>query len=300
MFGEECGDGPTLAPTTGGAEECVTGCNQFACDSDCSSNGVWFMVETDELATEMSVVVNDVGGSNIDPIITIIQAECDGGALVSCADVSSGDITEVAVNGNLVYFIEVSSGSGGDPGEFELCVTTDESLVECSDGSLEPTRPEYPDADPNGPYCPGEIVNFCYDVTFTVDPIGQGNNCQWIQGIIPTVGGGWDLEALSLESQGPGGSWFWLAEEEVNYQAPSSILGLINTPHGLGLEYGPGTLTEGDGLPAAWWSTSPGGGCANDGNPNTMWGLPASCGSSTLSLRRKSKLCCDLIRMTRY
>ena len=278
--GEECGEGETISPVTGSGEDCVMGCNEFACDSDCSEAGVWFVVETDELATEMTVVVNDVGGSNVDPVVSIIQADCDGNALVSCADVASGDITEVAVSGNQLYYIEVSTGSGGTPGEFEVCVATDESLVECSDGSLEPTRPEYPDADPLGPYCPGEVVNFCYDVTFTVDPIGQGNNCQWIQGILPTIGGGWDLEALPIDGQGPMGSWFWLDEEEVQYNAPSSILGIINTPNGLGLEYGPGTLTEGDLLPGGWWAVSDGGGCVNDGNPNTMWGLPASCGSS--------------------
>ncbi len=280
LFGESCGDGETIAPSTGAGEECVEGCNEFACDSDCGTGGVWFVVETDDLATEMSVVVNDIGGGNVDPIITIIQAECSGSVLVGCADVASGDIVETAVSGNQMYFIEVSSGGGGDPGEFELCVSTDESQVECSDGEIEPTRPEYPDADPYGPYCPGEVVNFCYDVSFTVDPIGQGNNCQWIQGIIPTVGGGWDLEAMPLDAQGPSGSWFWLDEGEVEYNAPSSILGIINTPYGLGLEFGPGTLTQGDILPGGWWSVSPGGGCANDGNPNTMWGLPASCGST--------------------
>lgn len=279
-FGEDCGDGETLSPSTGSGEVCATGCNAFACDSDCSTNGVWFMVETDDLATEMSVIVSDVGGSNIDPIVTILQADCSGGALVACENVASGDIIETAVSGNQMYFIEVSSGGSGDPGDFEICVLTDESQVECSDGGLEPSRPEYPDADPYGPYCPGEVVNFCYDVTFTVDPIGQGNNCQWIQGIIPTIGGGWDLEAMPLDAQGPGGSWFWLDEEEVEYNAPTSILGIINTPYGLGLEYGPGTLTMGDQLPGGWWSVSDGGGCANDGNPNTMWGLPASCGSS--------------------
>jgi len=278
---EDCGDGPAVSPTTGGAQECVSSCNLFACDSGCGTSGVWFIVETDELATEMSIVVNDLGNSDIDPVVTVIQQDCSGNVLVACADVASGDIIETAVSGNQFYYVEVSSGSGGDPGEFELCVTTDESLVECSDGSLEPTRPEYPDADPEGPYCPGEVVNFCYEVTFTVDPIGQGNNCQWIQGIIPTVGGGWDLEALPIDAQGPGGSWFWLDEEQVAYQAPSSILGLINTPNGLGLEYGPGSLTDGDLLPGGWWSTSDGAGCANDGNPNTMWGLPASCGSTT-------------------
>ena len=63
----------------------------------------------------------------------------------------------------------------------------------------------------------------------------------------------------------------------------SPVLSLINTPHGLGLEYGNGGLSAGDLLPAGWWYTSPGGGsgCANDGDPDTMWGLPESCGGSS-------------------
>ncbi|NNL91179.1 MAG: hypothetical protein HKO66_02985, partial [Saprospiraceae bacterium] len=113
---------------------------------------------------------------------------------------------------------------------------------------------------------------------------------QWIQGIIPTVGGGWDLESLPIDVQGPGGSWFWLPEGDVAYLAPSSVLGTIDTPNGLGLEYGPGTLSDGDPLPGGWWATSDGGGgCANDGNPNTMWGLPASCGST-----QEVEFCFDL------
>jgi len=281
-FEEDCGGGPTLAPDTGSGEVCEEGCTTFSCDSDCGSmGGVWFQVTTDELATEMTIVVNDVGGGNIDPVISVFQDDCGSGAVLGCVGSPSGNITEIAVSGNVNYFIEVSTGDGGTPGDFELCVSTDESEQECSSGDLEPTRPEYPDEDPEGPYCPGEIVNFCYSVEFTVDPIGQGNNCQWIQGIIPTIGGGWDLEAMPLDIQGPGGSWFWLPEESVAYQAPSSALGLIDTPNGLGLEFGPGTLADGDLLPGAWWATSDGGGgCANDGNPNTMWGLPASCGSS--------------------
>lgn len=281
-FEEDCGGGPSLAPDTGGGEVCEEGCTTFSCDSDCGSmGGVWFQVTTDELATEMTIVVNDIGSGNIDPIISVFQDDCGNAPVVGCAGSPSGNITEIAVSGNVTYFIEVSTGGNGTPGDFELCVATDESEQECSSGELEPTRPEYPDENPEGPYCPGEVVNFCYSVTFTVDPIGQGNNCQWIQGIIPTVGGGWDLDAMPLEIQDPGGSWFWLPEESVAYQAPSSALGLIDTPNGLGLEFGPGSLSDGDLLPGGWWATSDGGGgCANDGNPNTMWGLPASCGST--------------------
>ena len=280
--GEDCGEGPSLAPTTGSGEVCEEGCTTFSCDSDCGSmGGVWFEVTTDELATEMTIVVNDIGSGNIDPVISVFQDECGSGAVIGCAGSPSGNITEIAVSGNVTYYIEVSTGGGGTPGDFELCVATDESEQECSTGELDPTRPEYPGENPDGPYCPGEVVNFCYSVTFTVDPIGQGNNCQWIQGIIPTIGGGWDLEAMPLDIQGPGGSWFWLPEESVAYLAPSSALGLIDTPNGLGLEFGPGSLSNGDLLPGGWWATSDGGGgCSNDGNPNTMWGLPASCGST--------------------
>jgi len=281
-FGEDCGDGPSLAPSTGSGEVCEEGCTTFSCDSDCGNmGGVWFVVTTDELATEMTIVVNDVGGGNIDPVISVFQDDCSNAPVIGCTGSPSGNITEIAVSGNVTYFIEVSTGGGGTPGDFELCVATDESEQECSSGELEPTRPEYPGENPDGPYCPGEVVNFCYSVTFTVDPIGQGNNCQWIQGVIPTIGGGWDLDAMPLDIQGPGGAWFWLPEETVAYQAPSSALGLIDTPNGLGLEFGPGNLSDGDLLPGGWWATSDGGGgCANDGNPNTMWGLPANCGST--------------------
>ena len=281
-FAEDCTDvSDIMMPSSGSGQTCFSSCTEFSCGGDCAANGVWFQIETDSDASFMEVIVNN---ANFDPTVSIYQGEDCGAltALVSCASPDVGEAVDAAVNANQTYFVEVGSTSGPG-GTFDLCVLTDIAQVECSTGELEPTRPEYPDEDPDGPYCPGEIVNFCYTVNFTVDPIGQGNNCQWIQGIIPTIGGGWDLASLPISDQGPDGGWFWLPEGSVDHNVNSPVLSLINTPHGLGLEYGNGGLSAGDLLPAGWWYTSPGGGsgCANDGDPDTMWGLPEGCGGSS-------------------
>jgi len=287
-FEESCGGSgaPVLAPTTDGAAECVDGCNTYSCDGECETNGVWFQVDTDELATSMTIQVNAANPA-MDPVITVHQLAC-GDVTSACNSVASGDFLDVAVSGNISYFIEVAAA--GPPGDFELCVNTEASQVECSTITLTSiTREEYPDEDTDGPYCPGETVEFCFDIDFTVDPIGTGNNCQWIQGIIPTVGGGWDLTVNPINDadEGPGGAWMWLPEDDVVYypngSAGSPVLELIDTPHGLGLMFGSGGLSAGDGLPAAWWYSTAGGGpfCTDASHPNTAWGLPAGCGSSS-------------------
>ena len=279
---ESCDDATDpLSPSSGGGQVCFTSCTQFSCDGVCAATGVWFLIETDDVASYMEVIVNN---ANFDPVVTIYQGDDCGSltGLVACETPNVGEPVPAAVNAMQTYYVEVGAetGIGGD---FDLCVLTDIAQVQCSEGDIEPTRPEYPDEDPFGPYCPGETVNFCYEVDFTVDPIGQGNNCQWIQGIIPTIGGGWDLSITPIDDQGPDGGWFWLDEGNVDHNVDSPVLELINTPNGLGLAYGNGGLSAGDLLPGGWWYTSPGGGsgCTNDGDPDTMWGLPASCGSGS-------------------
>ena len=270
-----------ISPSSGSGQICVTSCTQYSCDGGCASTGVWFMVMTDDIASYMEVIVNN---ASFDPVVSIFQgADCGSlTALVSCDTPSVGEPVPAAVNAMQTYFIEVGSETGVG-GDFDVCFLTDIAQVQCSSGDLEPTRPEYPDEDPDGPYCPGETVNFCYTVEFTVDPIGQGNNCQWIQGIIPTIGGGWDLAVNPIDVQGPSGGWFWLDDGNVDHNVDSPVLELISTPNGPGLAYGNGGLSAGDLLPGGWWYVSPGGGagCTNDGDPDTMWGLPAGCGSSS-------------------
>ena len=102
----------------------------------------------------------------------------------------------------------------------------------CSSGVLTSERPDNPDSDPEGPFFPGEKVKFSYNLEFLIDPIGQGNNCQWLQGLIPSFGAGWDLVACTPVDQGPEGGWFWLAEGAVEYDVTSNNLMLQPSPHG--------------------------------------------------------------------
>ncbi len=278
---ENCDDAMALSPTTGGGDECANTCNLYFCDSDCGEQGFWFSVFTDVDASEMTITVD--GGGSFEPVVQVLQGDCSGtgqqGVLLGC---TPGDEFTLAVNGNVEYFIEVSNASGsGVPGNFEFCVSTSVASAQCAVGTLVSSRPSN-DGPPEGPFCAGEKVQFDYIVSFTSDPLGMGNNCQWLQGIIPSLGPGWDLDACSIESQTPAGGWEYFAEGEVDSQVNSARLGLQPSPHG-GNELvfdGGQPLQIGNAIPQGWYSISDGGaGCANTGNPNTQWGIPQGCGS---------------------
>jgi len=158
-------------------------------------------------------------------------------------------------------------------------------VVCASSTSLEVMRPEFPFEDAAGPFCSGETVSFCYSLDFLSSGINDpdGNNCQWLQGIIPVVGCGWDLEVNSLESQVPAGM-NWFGDNEVDYNVPNPLIGStvgccgqVELPYNEG-----GMLSPGDLLPKGFWFTSNGSGiCTNDGDPDNMWGLPSPCGEIT-------------------
>ncbi len=281
-YAPDCGSSePIPQPTTGSGPSCVDGCTTFVCENDCGgTSGSWFQVFTDVDASLMNITIN--AGSSFSPVLQVLQADCDPSApqalLLDCS--ATSDVS-FAVNANVTYFINVSNAAGGEPGEFEICIETNVLAAQCADGVLVASRPENPFADPDGPYCSGEKVQFDYTVTHTADPLGQGNNCQWLQGLIPSLGPGWDLSACSIESQTPGG-FDWFPEGIVQSQVNSALLGLQPSPHGGNeLVFGPGGLGIGDDIPQGWYSTSNGGaGCSNDGTPNTMWGIQQGCGST--------------------
>jgi len=146
--------------------------------------------------------------------------------------------------------------------------------ISCSESSFTISRPEAPNADPNGPYFPGEILNICYKIEFQSDSIGQGNNCNWLHGLIPIIDGAWENRVdWLIDSYSPNAftaQYGWEGDEVMCHDAL--------------LEYDPGNgnLTPGTSLPWGWWSVSAGQGdlCSNDGHPNNGWGLPAACGAS--------------------
>jgi len=274
-LGSECGSDITLMPATNGAAECWDACNEGVCNTDCGMATIWFEVTTDNLASKLLIDID----SDFTPTLEVVRGTCNGNSIFPCSITSSANII---VQSNSTFYIGVGV-SNGNPGEFSLCVSTVLEFSNCSEGSIEVIRPENPNLNPIGPYFPGEKVEFCYTVDFNVDPVGTGNNCQWLQGIVPSIGDGWDQSVCPIEGQGPtGASWF--DDDEVNYQISTSIYGLSTNCAGepfLTSDIS-GGLGIGTPLPGGWYYTSNGGGgCGNDGNPNTMWGLASPCGGGS-------------------
>lgn len=262
--------------TTTGGDRCIDYCNDFSSSTGCASNAVWFKISTDAAASLMKVSFE--ADSDFIPLFRLLEDGCeDADAIIECTD--GLDFSSV-VYGNRDYYLEVSNQ--GTPGEFTLCVNTDAILAQCSSVFITPSRPENPGTNPAGPYKPGELIEFDCEVSFASDPIGQGNNCQWLQGIIPNIGPGWERDA-DLWTQGPANAEFF-PRGVVNINVNSQNLGLETDALGLSqLTFRSGNpLKIGDALPPGWWFTSNATNCANDGTPNTMWGLPQGCGSEII------------------
>ncbi len=279
---EDCEDlGPehTLFPISDAGQVCLSSCLELSCNSECTNQSVWFEVQTDNVATAMNVSVEN---ADFDVLLTIRRigtTNCnDGTDFDPCYPLPEGEVLEVDVTQDVTYVIEVSL-AGGDPSAFDLCINTIQQNIDCANASLQVIRRDFPGANPNGPYCPGETVTFCYDLEFFVDARGSGNNCQWLQGIVPVLGGGWDLSANDISDNIPGG-WAYWPEGTVDFNVDHpTIAPTIDPLNRISLEYGPGGLSDGDLLPAGWWIVSNGNdaGCVNDGDPDNGWGFEFPC-----------------------
>ena len=185
------------------------------------------------------------------------------------------DVSNV-VEGDLQVIIEDDMGCIIEP----LLFLSNDCLPDCATVLLpQITRPEFPNDDPNGPYCPGETVQFCYEIGFRVSPRDSGNNCLWIQGIVPVVGGGWDLSVSSISDGTPTG-WSYFPEGSVDYNLNHPTLNALTDLNGkIILENGNGGLSPGDLLPEGWWFVTQGldAGCVLDGDPDNGWGMEAPC-----------------------
>ncbi len=268
MFSSEL-DGQTLAPVTGAGSVCAQVDLNMVCDPNCGTK--WFEVSSDEGANYLSVSINKNNSS-----ICLIENDCEGVKLI--------ETTESFFNHKIVPQSTYYIGVNNIDEEFNLCVQSFVLLTDCAETiDVTVTRPENPNLENTGPYFPGETVNFCCHIDFIIGAIGEpeSNNCQWIQGVIPVVGGGWDLDETPLANQGPTNAE-WLDEGLVDYNVFSPILESTTECDGrMGLQLGQEGLEPGSLLPAGWWMVSPGGSnCENDGTPDTMWGLPGGCGSS--------------------
>ena len=238
---DECADitaGQTFDPVTPPDVSidwiCLNGCLDLACPSDIGGGcdfsqnpTVWYQVNTDAEAAQLYSTVTTSG--NWTPIWSVWHPEPDCDNLVNAAGAGSfpcsnqstpPDLLVTGVTDNETYYISVTADPNGEPIDdpnFEICVATIKNVVVClgddlgcaPDPSLmwEITERENTDAEPDGPpyqgpFCPGEELSvhltFHYDATETGD--------DWLIGLIPKFGCGWNVDGFDYNANAPFGN----------------------------------------------------------------------------------------------
>jgi len=89
------------------------------------------------------------------------------------------------------YYLQISGGSLTDQGNFTLQLSNNTDCSKCVLGEFITAMPP----PVNGTYAAGQTVNFC----FTVSNWNQ-NASNWLHGVIPTFGPGWDVSTFTATS----------------------------------------------------------------------------------------------------
>lgn len=144
-----------------------------------------------------------------------------------------------------------------------------------------------------GPFKAGEQVTFRYTIH---EYTGENNGCQWLQGIVPIFGNGWDPNSFQANGRPANavdpltqytGNWDWYDEDQITYKWDSpyyniysdSLSGRKKMCYYLDSNCVDTGVVSGEGMPAGWFAYSPGGSpcCESTGDPNVGWGDGASC-----------------------
>ena len=235
---------------------------------------VWYQFTTDGVQALIDITLSSSDFST--PEFTIFVNDCNDPFTVisgSCTQGTGGtaSLTDFqGLQGNTTYLIAISDVNGGS-GSFELCIEqfADNSPCNTNSGITE-TGSSDPLTPVGGPYSPGEQVSFCYNITNW----NTGPSCNYLQGIVPTFGAGWDpasfdangmpvaittplVTAGTILDPGPGpppwwnacigesaGIWSWFPAGAVTYNNIFATFG-VN-----------GAMPDGTPLTAGWFFTS--------------------------------------------
>jgi len=299
---DACQDADPVSVVTGETPVCISGCNIGACDdiqgNGCFDNtgqaGVWYEFTTDIDATNVNLSVNSDNINNIQ--VALYSGGCNNLSGVACETGNNGQasIIQQNVTNNTTYYVLVSSPTS-QADDFELCIGTTADLSSCvTDSDLEVINTSQGSPE-TGPFKPGEQITFRYTInTFTA----ATNGCQWLQGIVPIFGNGWDPNSFQANGRPVNavdpmaqyiGNWAWYAENQVTYKWDSPFYSIFNDPVSgrkkICSHLDPNCINTGvvggEGMPAGWFAYSPGGSpcCVPNNNPNDGWGDGSGCGS---------------------
>jgi gliding motility-associated-like protein len=256
-----CSLGLPFPPLTIGVESCVTGNTGIAYgelpyihQSECAgttvptpSNDLWYSF----------IAVANILDVNLEfemdtAVISFYEGTCDGLIGRGCAISTDGTLntTFSPVNPGDTYYIQVAGGSLTDDGDFTLCIENYGETIDeiCALGQSVTVNP----LPFFGTYLPNTTVEFCY----TLEGYNQ-NSADWIHGIVPILGNGWDAASLTPTVTPPpcsfGNEWGWYASVQGESLYSQTVVG----PQGPGFfleNPGPGfdPNDPGDNFGDAW------------------------------------------------
>jgi len=324
-FANTCSDitsAQTLNPITNDMfildYNCVSGCIDYAtpdpsatggCEEFADNPTVWYKINVDDQAQQMYTTVDPIG--NWDAVWSIYGGtDCTDLEIISSIGqtCSNGDFTpelfQIAVESIYEsYWLAVTVDpnsipiTGIEDGTFEVCVSTSINAIvclgnlegDCAEPSLviEVTERELEGGSLDGPFCPGEEISIHLEFFFDASETSS----DWLSGIIPKFGPGWNIENFDYNAFAPignGSTAEWLEEdgpcapaisemvphlctyidENGNLALCNSLCESCNECPSLGME-------EEDPLPSGYFWVSNGGsaGCENDCSPQEGWGI---------------------------
>jgi gliding motility-associated-like protein len=178
----------------------LTNCQGSGTDMDSPADDVWFTFVAS--ANELDI---DVTGAIADPNIAIWEGTCAALIGRGC-NVGSGGNVSMTVNSltpGTTYYIQVSGGTVGDQGAFDLTLTNYNDCSACMQANSLTVTP----APVNGTYQAGEVVDFCY----TIDEYTQVSS-NWLLGVAFQFGAGWDTSTITpvgTPTTSSTGTWIW-------------------------------------------------------------------------------------------
>ncbi len=269
---------------------------------------VWYKFYPDDDAGRVYINIETFGDATWSPVFAIFRGGCSGLVPVSTPEspacnldwVLKDQINQLIDSDVPEYWIAV--GADGDAANiaahpnFTMCITTTINLIIClGDGSCSPET-DWSIEDSNDPdqdlgpvdygnvptLSPGEEVELCgsffYDATQT--------GVDWLIGIIPIFGNGWDMDFFKPDSSeviGNGIPGQWIPEGIPEIQVYVGILCTYTDSYGnlqlcnVLCSTCPCTagISLGHQLPGGyfWLSDGAHAGCENDGTPQNSWGI---------------------------
>lgn len=252
-------------PATVTNNVCATPSNPYTAITSCSGGGaqanpaadVWYSFT----ATATDLVISITGGLQ-SPTAALYTGTCSNLTGFGCAIGTGGTLNQTfsPLTPGATYYLQISGGTPNDRCGFTLSVRNNRNCNYCIQQSSLVVNPQPGTGGaPPGAFLPGTTVQFCY--TISQYNTTAAVNVNWLHGVVPLLGSGWDASTLAPVLPAPppcatAGQWGW-------YQSVDGV----STCTGCGIVAGPGFFHD---------AASGGGGL--DGNPGNNWGDPGTAG----------------------